>query len=163
VRIEVRPAQLPAVLQGTGAELALAGGEPVGWYGQLDEESPFPLFGAELFADALGAGGEVPRAEIPSRFPGIAADLTLTHAVDVPWADIAAAISGAASPELEGFHLKDRYQGEGVPEGAVNTTVSFQYHAPDRSLQQDEVNALQAELARLLDRRFGWRGAGETA
>ena len=161
VELTVRAAALPGVLSGTGAELVLPSGERVGWFGRLDEESPFPLHAAELFCRALGAGGEVPKARIPSRFPGIAADLTLTHALEVPWRDIAATIAEAAPEELQEFGLKDRYQGEGVPQGAVNTTVSFQYSAPDRSLSQDEVNARQAELARRLGERFGWPGAEE--
>jgi phenylalanyl-tRNA synthetase beta subunit len=49
-----------------------------------------------------------------------------------------------------------------VPAGAVNTTIWFRYNAPDRTLQQEEVNARQAEIARLLEQRFGWR-AKETA
>jgi phenylalanyl-tRNA synthetase beta subunit len=87
----------------------------------------------------------------------VAADLTLTHATTVPWSAIARAIADAAAPDLQAFDLKDRYQGEGVPAGAVNTTISFRYNAPDRSLQQEEVNARQAEIAKLLDQRFGWR------
>ncbi len=93
----------------------------------------------------------------PSVHPGVAADLTLTHRSTVPWAAIARAISDAAPTDLQSFELKDRYQGEGVPPGAVNTTISFSYNAPDRSLQQEEVNARQAEIAQLLDQRFGWR------
>jgi phenylalanyl-tRNA synthetase beta chain len=164
--LEVRRAELPAVLSGTGAEL-WRDGSRVGWFGRLDEESAYPLYGAEIFCDGLGEGGEVPRARIPTRFPGIVADLTLTHPVAVPWTEIHAAIEGAAPPELQEFGLKDRYQGEGVPAGAVNTTVSFQYGAADRSLQQEEVNVRQAELQRLLEERFGWsgpqppRGAGD--
>ncbi|HVR29715.1 MAG TPA: phenylalanine--tRNA ligase subunit beta [Thermoanaerobaculia bacterium] len=162
-KVAIRRAGLPGVLAGTGAELYSPGGERVGWFGRLDQESPFPLFAAELFCWALGEGGEVPSAEIPSRFPGIAADLTLTHAIEVPWASIAATIAAAAPPELQEFGFKDRYQGEGVPAGAVNTTVAFRYNAPDRSLQQDEVNARQAELARLLGERFGWPTSKETS
>ena len=64
---------------------------------------------------------------------------------------------------LQEFGLKDRYQGEGVPEGAVNTTIFFRYNAPDRTLQQEEVNAHQAELAGSSTDRFGWAAAKETA
>jgi phenylalanyl-tRNA synthetase beta chain len=152
--LSIRRAALPGVLSGTGAELVASSGARVGWFGQLDCESPYPLYAAELFCRALGEGGEVPKARVPSRFPGVAADLTFTHSVAVPWADIAATITAAAPPELHEFALKDRYQGAGVPEGAVNTTVSFRYVAADRSLEQDEVNRRQAELARRLEQRF---------
>jgi phenylalanyl-tRNA synthetase beta chain len=160
--VEIRPAELPGVLSGTGAELYGPSGDWVGWFGRLDDDSPESLFAAELFCRALGDGAAVPRATIPSRFPGVAADLTLTHPIEVAWASIARAISDAAPAELQEFGLKDRYQGEGVPAGAVNTTISFRYNAPDRSLQQEEVNARQAEIARLLDQRFGWAATKET-
>ncbi len=45
-----------------------------------------------------------------------------------------------------------------MPEGAVNTTITFVYNARDRSLTQDEVNERQAALTAELERRFGWRG-----
>jgi phenylalanyl-tRNA synthetase beta chain len=116
-----------------------------------------PLFAAELYCRALGDGDEVSRVTLPPRVPGVSADLTLTHATTVPWSEIAAAIDGARPVDLQAFDLKDRYQGEGVPAGAVNTTIWFRYNAPDRTLQQEEVNARQAEIAKLLDQRFGWR------
>ena len=95
----------------------------------------------------------------PSRFPSIAVDLTLTHALDVPWAALAAAVEERRPPELVSFGLENRYQGQGVPAGAVNTTLHFVYNAPDRSLTQDEVNERHGVLAALLGERFGWIGS----
>jgi phenylalanyl-tRNA synthetase beta chain len=152
--LEIRRAELPGVLSGTGAELYRSG-EWVGWFGRLDTETTVPLFAAELFCHALGEGAEVSRVTTPSKFPGVAADLTLTHSLAVPWAEIAAAIDGARPALLQDFGLKDRYQGEGVPEGAVNTTIFFRYSAPDRTLQQEEVNVHQSEIAKVLAQRFG--------
>ena len=83
----------------------------------------------------------------PSRFPGITADLTLTHPLATPWAELAAAVEAHRPPELTSFGLKVRYQGEGVPAGAVNTTLFFLYNSPERSLTQEEVNLRQAALA----------------
>jgi phenylalanyl-tRNA synthetase beta chain len=160
--IEIRGGELPGVWSGTGAEL-YRDGEWVGWFGRLDGESPIPLYAAELYCHALGDGAAVSRVTAPSKLPGVAADLTFTHALTVPWAAIARAITEAAPPDLLSFHLKDRYQGEGVPAGAVNTTISFQYSARDRTLQQDEVNARQTAIAELLDQRFGWPAMKETA
>ena len=160
--VEIRRGELPGVLSGTGAELYRSD-EWVGWFGRLDAESAIPLFAAEVFCHALGDGASVSRPVTPSKFPGVAADLTLTHSLAVPWAAIAAAIAAAAPALLQEFGLKDRYQGEGVPEGAVNTTIFFRYSAPDRTLQQEEVNAHQAELGRLLAGRFGHTVAKESA
>jgi phenylalanyl-tRNA synthetase beta subunit len=88
----------------------------------------------------------------------VAADLTLTHDVEVPWADIAAAVEAVRPPDLVSFGLEVRYTGEGVPAGAVNTTLTFLYGSPERSLTQQEVNERQELLRRDLERRFGRRG-----
>jgi len=159
-RIETRPADLPGLVTGTGAELWI-GSQRIGFLGRLDEEEPdYPLFVAELATEAFAEvpGHEDLTIEIPSRFPGIAADLTLTHAVEVPWADVEAAVAAHRPEDLVSFGLKDRYQGEGVPEGAVNTTLYFLYNSPERSLTQEEINERQERLAAELERRFGWDG-----
>ena len=55
------------------------------------------------------------------------------------------------------MRLKDRYEGEGVPEGAVNTTIHFVYRADDRSLTQEEVNRSHDALGDRLRDRFEWK------
>ncbi len=160
-RLEFRPARLAGFVPGTGAEI-LAAGEVVGALGQVaGEGEPYGLFAAELRLAALAPGAEPLRVRLPSRFPGVAADLTLTHALSIQWADIEAAVRAAAAPELQAFGLKVRYRGAGVPEGAVNTTVWFHYAADDRSLTQEEVNARHQALADELVRRFGWSGRSQ--
>lgn len=80
--------------------------------------------------------------------------------MDIPWAAIEAAIrevAAASAPHLVSFGLAVRYRGEGVPDGAVNTTVHFVYNSRERSLTQEEVNAEQQALATDLERRFGFR------
>ncbi len=161
VEIEARPAVLPGLLEGATAEL-LSRGEVVGYLGRLAEEEGCPLFVAELALPALGEGPAGLEVEASSRFPGVAADLTLTHGTEVPWAELAAAIEAHRPSILTGFELKDRYQGPGVPEGAVNTTIAFAYGAPDRSLTQEEVNAAHLALANQLESRYGWGSGGST-
>ncbi len=158
VRLEARPAELAGMLAGTSSEL-VAGGARIGWMGRLDDpEMPFPLFLAELETAVLGAAPAAPPVRLPSRFPGVATDLTLTHAAEVSWREIGEAVEAARSPELVDWGLKDRYTGEGVPEGSVNTTIYFLYNADDRSLTRDEVHESHEALADLLRRRFGDAG-----
>jgi phenylalanyl-tRNA synthetase beta chain len=156
-RLEARPAELPGLARGGAAELMLRG-EVVGCMGQLAAEEAYPLYAAELLVEPLVAGDVSLAVAPPSRLPSIAADFTLTHSVEVAWAEIERAIAQAAPPDLVAFGLKDRYRGPGVPEGAVNSTITFLYNAGDRSLTQDEVNDRQLGLNRELERRFGWRG-----
>jgi phenylalanyl-tRNA synthetase beta chain len=157
VRLEVRPADLPGLLAGSAAELA-RDGEVVGWLGRVEEEEGYPLYVAELATAALAGGNPSLAIVIPSRYPGISADLTLTHSLEIPWAEIDRTIREHQPPDLVSWSLKVRYRGPGVPEGAVRTTVSFFYNARERSLTQGEVNERQLALNEELESRFGWKG-----
>jgi phenylalanyl-tRNA synthetase beta chain len=167
-RLAARPAALPGLVAGNAAELLLAGAdatgegasEVIGYLGRVDGEEGFPLFVAEISLSALAGRDEAlvfGRVAIPSRYPGVSADLTLTHARAIPWSEIERAIAGGAPAELVSFRLKDRYSGPGVPADAVNSTITFLYNAGDRSLTQEEVNTRQRALAGELEKRFGWR------
>jgi phenylalanyl-tRNA synthetase beta chain len=157
VEFQARPAELPGLLAGNTAEL-LRDGKVVGYLGRVEEEEAYPIYAGEIALDALTGGGQGLAVELPSRFPGIAADLTFTHALSVAWSQIRSAVEALRPPDLVSWELVARYQGPGVPAGAVNTTVRFLYNAGDRSLTQEEVNERQAALAGRLEERFGWRG-----
>ena len=152
-----RAAELPGIVPGTGAEWRGADGALLGWFGSVGRaEAPFPLHVAELVLDRIpAAGADPPAVEPPPRLPGVTADLTLTHALALPWAELDAAIAERRHAILAGWRIKERYRGAGVPAGAVATTITFDYHGGERSLTQDEVNALHRELARELESRFG--------
>ncbi len=158
VRLTARAAVLPGMRAGSAAELLDRAGRVVGLLGRLEAEEGYPLYAGELALAALEGGDLVRSLAVPPRVPGISADCTLTHPLQVTWHDLAAAIEARRPPDLAEFALKNRYQGEGVPAGAVNTTLTFHYNAGDRSLTQDEVNERQLELAAELTRRFGWKG-----
>jgi phenylalanyl-tRNA synthetase beta chain len=162
VRLEARPPErpedLPGLLAGSSAWLHVAGRpEPAGYLGRVEAEEGYPLYVAEVAADALEGARDL-AVRLPPRLPGVGADLTLTHALEVPWAEIEGAIALLAPADLASWELANRYRGEGVPAGAVNTTIHFLYNAGDRSLTQEEVNERQAVVAAELARRFGWRG-----
>jgi phenylalanyl-tRNA synthetase beta chain len=156
VRLEVRPAVLTGLLDGSSAEL-VRDGVRVGYFGRVATEEGYPLYVAEIALAGLEGGDVSLRVAAPSRFPGIDADLTLTHSVVTPWAEIDRAVAGLRPADLVSWEMTVRYQGQGVPEGAANTTVHFLYNSPERSLTQEEVNERQLALAAELQRRFGWK------
>jgi len=166
-RLETRPADdLAGLLPGASAEILLDG-RRAGVLGHVaTEEEGFPLFVAEIEVAALESTAEERAAarevEAPPRLPGIDVDLTFTHALATPWADIARTIEERKTPELVRFRLKDRYTGKGVPQGAVNTTITFHYHGGDRQLTQEEVNEARTALAAALEERFGLTREEET-
>jgi len=152
---EAEATELPGMAPGSAALLRREA-RTIGYFGRIAAaQAPFPLFVAELLLDPLPLRAAALHAQAPSRFPGIDADLTLTHALDLPWRELAAAIRAARVEDLARFNLKDRYQGAGIPEGAVATTIAFYYNAAERSLTQDEVNSRQQALKADLERRFG--------
>jgi phenylalanyl-tRNA synthetase beta chain len=154
--VAARSASFPGVVEGTGAEWLAPHGKVAGWFGQLAEaDTPFELFAGEVLLDRLPVRLGASPVQPPPRLPGIVVDLTLTHSVAVSWAELEQAIRELPAEYRVGFRLKDRYRGEGVPEGAVATTISFEYNAGERSLTQDEVNERQAPVAAELERRFG--------
>jgi phenylalanyl-tRNA synthetase beta chain len=157
VRLDVRPAELPGLLAGNSAEL-VRGGRVVGWLGRVEAEEGYPLYVAEIETAAFAGGDVSLEVTLPSRFPGISADFTLTHPLETPWGEIEQAIAERAPEDLVSWKLKVRYHGPGVPEGAVNTTISFHYNARERSLTQEEVNTRQLALNAELERRFGRKG-----
>ncbi|MEM8962334.1 MAG: phenylalanine--tRNA ligase subunit beta [Acidobacteriota bacterium] len=157
IALRYQPAERPGLIPGATAEIWLDE-QCIGHIGEVDDEDlPTPLFLAELALASLSAKVETwGQVETPSRFPGITVDSTLTHALDVPWADLRTAIKTAQVTDLVSFGLKDRYRGKGVPDGAVNTTITFHYLATDRSLTQDEVNQQHTSLVETLGERFGF-------
>lgn len=157
VGLDFCPASLPGLLEGSVAEL-LRSGQTVGYLGRVAEEEGYPLYVAEIALDGLEGGDVSLRVEPPSRFPAIDADLTFTHSQDTPWAEIDRTIAELRPPDLVSWEMTVRYRGQGVPEGAVNTTIHFLYNSPERSLTQEEVNERQLALAVELQRRFGWKG-----
>jgi phenylalanyl-tRNA synthetase beta chain len=155
VLAESRAAELPGVVAGTGARWS-AGGATIGWFGRIDApEVAEPLFAGEILLDRLPAAPPRRPVDPPARHPGISVDTTLTHPLALTWREIEAAIGAARAKSLRSFALKDRYQGRGVPAGAVATTITFEYLDADRTLTLEEVNAAHAALAADLERRFG--------
>ncbi len=157
--LRFEPAALAGLIPGTAAEIHLArrgaaDPVPIGYLGRVDEpESAVPLYAGEIRIEELGRGAP-DEVTAPPRHPGVAVDLTLTHSLDTAWATLAVAIRELRPESLTDFEMTDRYCGEGVPAGAVNTTISFRYGAHDRSLTQDEVNEQHGRLAEALERRF---------
>jgi phenylalanyl-tRNA synthetase beta chain len=153
--VEVEPAELPGVVSGTGARWR-AGGEVVGWFGTIaSADAPQPVHAGELRLDRLAVPAAARPVAAPPRLPGISADLTLVHPLERSWSEIERAVAGARVEHLVGLRLKDRYQGAGVPAGAVATTMTFDYHGGERTLTQEEVNERHGALAAELERRFG--------
>ncbi|MEJ2084509.1 MAG: hypothetical protein P8Y44_02385, partial [Acidobacteriota bacterium] len=160
VDIQARPADLPGLVRGTASYLhdAATTSTILGYLGQIDsDDTPYPLFVAELDVSGFCVGEARP-IELPSRYPGVEMDLTLTQHEQTPWWEIAEAVHSFEVQDLVEFGLKDRYAGDEIPSGAVNTTLYFFYNALDSSLTREAVNERHEAMREMLERRFGWKG-----
>jgi diguanylate cyclase (GGDEF)-like protein len=99
---------------------------------------------AEIDVEALlAATGAWTMAPV-ARYPGVPMILALTHGRDLAYQRIVDAIRSFDVPYLQEVGLRDRY----APDGdEIKTTLGMWYQAFDRSLTQDEVSALQQQLA----------------
>ena len=79
-----------------------------------------------------------------TRFPGVPMILALTHARDLQYQRIVDTIRSFDVPHLHEVGLRDRFAPD---EMTIKTTLGMWYQAFDRSLTQDEVAALQQQLA----------------
>ncbi|HUJ12600.1 MAG TPA: phenylalanine--tRNA ligase subunit beta [Thermoanaerobaculia bacterium] len=98
-------------------------------------------------AELLASQSEWRMAPV-ARFPGVPMILAVTHAHDVEYQRIVETIRGFDVPYLHEVGLRDRF----VPDNGdvVKTTLGMWYQAFDRSLTQEEVAALQRQLAERL-------------
>ena len=150
---------------GAAALVLRADGRPLGVVGlastaerekrKLSEEA----FVGEILVEAIPVRTEGARFAPYSAYPPIEADLTFAQARETPWREIEAFVRGRGLRDLESVRIVDRYEGRGVPEGQVKTTIRLTFRSALRTLEQEEVNRevqrLAGELAARLKVSFG--------
>lgn len=114
----------------------------------------------ELWLEALSAG-HVARHQTLPRFPSTSRDLSLEIPITTPAAVIVDALGTAEAgaehaqdgPRLSrgdtaggAIELVEDYRGQGVPEGHRALLLRLHYRAPERSVTDDEVQALHAAV-----------------
>src|SRR5262249_629363 len=160
-----KPARVEAVTEGAAALIRTRAGELLGVAGLVSGAErerrglPSAVFAAEILVGAIPAGGRPFRyRDLPTR-PAISADLSLAHPRDLTWEELSAFVVGRSPAHLESFRCLDRHQGPGAHGGRVKTTIRLTFRAPDRTLEQEEVNGevrrLAAELSALPGVAFG--------
>lgn len=130
----------------------------VGAVSDAERESrrlPAAAFAGEILLDALLAAATPAKFRPYSEYPAIEADLSFVQRRDLPWAEIAWFARGQGLANLESLRLLDRYDGPGVGDGKVKTTIRLAFRAADRTLEQEEVNGEVQRLARALAQNLG--------
>jgi len=131
--------------------VAFAGDRMVAEGGLLSREvlQAFAIKGdvlaAEVDLEALLTGRTEWRMSPVARFPGVPMILAMTHAPELEYRRLIDTIRSFEVPYLHEVGLRDRFVAEGSD--TVKTTLGMWYQAFDRSLTQEEVAALQQQMA----------------
>jgi phenylalanyl-tRNA synthetase beta chain len=116
---------------------------------------PEEVFAGELLVDNIPMRAATMRFEAYSVFPPIEADLSFAPPRARAWGDIEAFVRARGLAHLESVRIVDRYEGAGVPEGRVKTTIRLTFRSAERTLEQEEVNREVAKLRDALGRDVG--------
>lgn len=114
-----------------------------------------PVFVAELdFGAMLNARRAEVRYQPLPKYPTVVRDLALLIDTSVPLAAIEKAVGELAISELVGFRLFDLYAGKELPAGKHSIALSLRYRAADRTLTDEEINAMHERIVNKLTQEF---------
>jgi len=97
----------------------------------------------------------VPSYQAIARYPAVSRDLAVVVPEGVAAAEIAAVITRVGQDLLRQIRLFDLYRGQQVQEGYKSLAYSLTWQAEDRTLTDDEVNALHLEIEKALNTELG--------
>ncbi len=158
VRIESVTRDVPTYLHPGRAAAIIAQGEVVGWVGLLHpslaaaaELTDAPVY-AELHWDRLVALSPCAPRQYHGlcRFPGVRRDVAVLVDCATTAESVALAVRNLKEPALVAVTIFDVFAGPRLPPGKKSLAFAMQYQEQERTLTDDEVNAVHARvLARL--------------
>lgn len=153
-------ADLDFLHPGKAAAIVTADG-PLGVAGALHPRAvqvldlPQEVWVFELDFQTLGAYGPARFGVRPlPRFPAVTRDIAVVVDEVFLAEAIVEEVRSLADPRIETARVFDCYRGEPIPPGKKSLAYTLAYRAPDRTLTDDEVNALHAEVRERLKKRF---------
>jgi len=159
--LEFLPAGVGHLREGQSARVQLGGAE-VGSVGRLSEELAAahkfrqPVFVAEVNLSALLAAGESPVRYTPlPRFPSVVRDVSLVADRRVTFGEMRRTILNLAIEECRGITLVDVYEGANLPEEKRSLTLRVEYRADERTLRDEEADAMHARVVAALENEHG--------
>ncbi|MGI6451575.1 MAG: phenylalanine--tRNA ligase subunit beta [Desulfitobacteriia bacterium] len=149
---------------GRSAEIILQG-QPIGFIGelypQMDEQWGLqrPVI-FELDFRALFQNHDLTIiAKSYPRFPAIQRDLAVVVPVIIPAENIKKRVMELGGELLKEVEIFDVYQGGSIPEGHKSLALSMRYQSGERTLTDEEVNAIYTDILQAIQQEFGaeWR------
>jgi phenylalanyl-tRNA synthetase beta chain len=158
VQIRYEAALHPALHPGRTARI-LRDGAHVGWIGELHPqwqrkyELPNPVVLAELEAEGLQTVS-LPRAEVPSRFPGVVRDIAVLVDAGASVQALLDAIWAEKPGIVRHVGVFDLYQGAHLPPGRKSLAFRVVMQDTERTLTDAEADEVRAAIVALLSRKF---------
>jgi phenylalanyl-tRNA synthetase beta chain len=147
--------------EGQSARVSL-GGRAVGFIGRLSDEIAAtykfrqPVFLTEVNLSALLDTSETPARYAPlPRFPSVVRDASLVVGRRATFAEMRGTVLDMNLENVRGVSLVYVYEGERVPEGKRSVTLRVEYRADERTLRDEEVDALHKQIVDALEGKFG--------
>jgi len=151
----------PYLHPGRAAAVAV-GGETFGVFGEVhpDVADRYGIgakaYLAELNMKVLFANMQiVSEYEAVPRFPAIRRDIAMLVRDEVLVRDIENTIRERSGKLVETVKLFDVYKGQNVPDGHKSVAYSISFRAPDRTLTDDEVQAVMKKILENLEGKVG--------
>jgi len=161
VGLSFEPGAARHLREGQAARVLLAG-EAVGTLGRLSEDLSAaykfrqPVFVGEVSLSALlAAPSRAVRYRPLPRFPSVVRDVSLVADRRVTFAEMRDAVLGLGAEECRGVALVDVYEGAGLPEGKRSVTLRVEYRSDERTLRDEEVEAVHRRALAALEESFG--------
>lgn len=151
--------RLTGLQPGQSARL-LVGRREIGVIGRVQQgiarrfDLEVPVFVAEIYLAALPAGRTPKFVPLPE-FPSSQRDLVFLFDRGVQADAIVQAAQKAGGRLVTGIRIFDRYAGQGVPEGKVSLGLRITLQASERTLSQQEVDAVVATIVSAMEKQFG--------
>jgi phenylalanyl-tRNA synthetase beta chain len=156
-----RPLEAPFFTPGRAAELLL-GSQTLGVMGEVSPatQAEFGLrsacSAAEISLDFLIEHAVLVAKQRPlPPFPGVARDLSLVVAKNLPWAELASAARKAAGGTLESLSYFDTFAGGDIPADRHSLHFGLRFRHADRTLTSDEVDRAIQSVVDECRVRFG--------
>lgn len=131
----------------------------IGWIGALHPRLNKPLdlktrtYVFELSLSAV-LTAQIPSFELLSKFPAIRRDLALLVDEKITAGEIECCLNGTKSDILKEIQLFDVYSGDGVELGKKSIAVAFHLQHSERTLTDEEVDALMQTVAQRLEKQL---------
>lgn len=157
--VEYRAEAHPALHPGQSARI-YQNGRAVGWIGALHPKLNKPLgFSGKAYVFELELTvclqAVIPKFAALSRYPAIRRDLALVVDNTVLAFEIEHCLKGIESDILKSIQLFDVYSGDGVELGKKSIAVAFHLQHGERTMTDDEVDALMLQITDKLQSELG--------